>query len=95
VEKAIMAPNVATATRKPEAGHVADQLMTVLREVRNAVVARAEDVGARFTEEARKIHYGEADSRAIRGTASCEEVRELRGEGIEVVAVPPLPEDAN
>jgi hypothetical protein len=50
-----------------------------------------EDVGERFPEEAREIHYGEAPERAIRGQASREEVEELRDEGIEVVALSMAP----
>lgn len=47
-----------------------------------------EDVGERFAEEARRIHYGEADHRGIRGQASAEQRAELADEGIEVMALP-------
>ncbi|KNZ34292.1 MAG: hypothetical protein AD742_02620 [Methylibium sp. NZG] len=47
-----------------------------------------EDVGERFPEEARRIHYGEAQERGIRGQASREDAEALREEGIEVTAVP-------
>jgi hypothetical protein len=69
--------------------------LELLREVRRTLLAAAEDVGARFPEEARKIHYGEVPPRGIRGTASGEEVDTLLDEGIAIVAVPPLLEDAN
>jgi len=46
------------------------------------------DVGDRFAEEARKIHYGEADERAIRGKATPDEAEALRDEGIDVVSLP-------
>lgn len=46
---------------------------------------RAEDVGERFPEEARRIHYEEAPARAIRGQATREETRELLEEGIMVL----------
>lgn len=52
------------------------------------IIEHTEDVGAAFPEEARKIHYGEADERRIRGTASTQEVDALRDEGIEVAALP-------
>lgn len=52
------------------------------------VLARTEDVGDRFTEEARKIHYGEVEERAIRGQATAEQRAELREEGIEVLSLP-------
>ncbi len=46
------------------------------------------DVGTAFPEEARKIHYGEAEARNIRGTASNEEYHGLREEGVEVHRLP-------
>lgn len=52
------------------------------------VVANTEDVGERFAEEARRIHYGEADERGIRGQASQEETEALLDEGIAVVPLP-------
>ena len=55
------------------------------------VMERTEDVGERFSEEARKIHYGEAESRGIRGQATPEQRAELADEGIEVVALPVPP----
>lgn len=58
-----------------------------LKAVRH-VVANTEDVGARFAEEARRIHYGESDARAIRGVASRDEARALVDEGIDVMSLP-------
>lgn len=52
------------------------------------LLARTEDVGTRFAEEARRIHYGEAPNRGIRGHASPEEREALLEEGIETVAIP-------
>lgn len=52
------------------------------------VVAQTEDVGERFAEEARRIHYGEAEQRGIRGQASREETRALLEEGIAVMPLP-------
>jgi hypothetical protein len=52
------------------------------------VMAQTEDVGERFTEEARRIHYGEIEHRSIRGQATPEQRDALREEGIEVVALP-------
>ena len=52
------------------------------------IMARTEDVGERFPEEARRIHYGESPDRAIRGAATPEERRALQEEGIEVVSIP-------
>jgi hypothetical protein len=52
------------------------------------ILETTEDVGERFAEEARRIHYSEAPERAIRGSTSPEEALALRDEGIEVYAVP-------
>jgi hypothetical protein len=61
-----------------------------LRAVRH-VMATTEDVGDRFAEEARRIHYGEVEERGIRGRATAEDAEALRDEGIEVASLP-LPE---
>ena len=58
-------------------------LHTVRQVVKNTV-----DVGPRFAEEARRIHYGEAPSRGIRGQATAQERSELVEEGIEVMQLP-------
>lgn len=52
------------------------------------VMANTEDVGAKFAEEARKIHYGETENRNIRGQASREETEALLDEGIEILPLP-------
>lgn len=58
-----------------------------LRAVRD-VMARTEDVGERFAEEARRIHYGEVEERGIRGRASRDEAQALADEGIAVMSLP-------
>ena len=98
VVKAVMAPNVALRGAAESAGDAQRKVPTVmhlLREFRRTVLATAEDVGGRFPEEARKIHYGETEARGIAGTASGEEARALIEEGIEILVLPPLPEEAN
>jgi hypothetical protein len=55
------------------------------------ILANTEDVGRRFPEEARKIHYEETARRAIRGIATQDETRELVDEGIPVVPLPMPP----
>jgi hypothetical protein len=57
-----------------------------MRAVRR-LIENTEDVGERFPEEARRIHYGEVEHRGIRGRASAEDTEALRDEGIEVVAI--------
>ena len=99
VEKAIMAPHIAARSEGRDADAakpaVQSRHLALLRQVRSALAAASEDVGVRFAEEARKIHYGEVDPRSIRGEASSSEARELIKEGIEVMVLPPLPEEAN
>jgi len=58
-----------------------------LRAVRH-VLQNTEDVGERFPDEARRIHYGEVKQRGIRGQASRDETEALAEEGIEVMALP-------
>lgn len=52
------------------------------------VMKSTEDVGARFAEEARRIHYGESEARGIRGQATPQERESLAEEGIEVMQLP-------
>ncbi len=52
------------------------------------VLQTTEDVGDRFPDEARRMHYGEIGERGIRGRATADERRELLDEGIEVVPLP-------
>lgn len=100
ISKTLMAPSVSTA-RKKEAKQqmvmdVARQEMVAkLKEAVATIKANAEDVGERFPEEARKIHYGEADARGIIGQASIGEVKDLLDEGIEIAPLPVLPDDVN
>lgn len=79
------------AAQKPAATGDAPIEMTMqaawLRAVQH-VMSQTENVGERFAEEARRIHYGEADDRAIRGQATPDEAQELRDEGIEVMSLP-------
>ena len=65
-----------------------EQAQAMLFKLARHIMANTEDVGARFAEEARRIHYKEAPERGIRGQASAEEARELAEEGIEVMALP-------
>jgi hypothetical protein len=58
-----------------------------MRAVRHAL-ASTEDVGERFADEARRIHYGEIPERGIRGRATGDEAQALREEGIEVFSLP-------
>jgi hypothetical protein len=66
-----------------------------LRELRDHLVKNAENVGPRFPEEARKMHYGETGVRSIYGIASPEDAKALSDEGIEFSPLPVLPDERN
>jgi hypothetical protein len=70
-------------------------LRQALKELHAHIAANTEDVGQKFAEEARKIHYGETEGRAIRGRASFEEAKGLAEEGIGFQPLPPMPDDRN
>ncbi len=104
VEKQLMSPNVgaksntrAGVSQPMVAG--ADprmqQMMTMMREFRAHVEKNAENVGDKFADEARKIHYKESEERGIYGNATPDEAQDLIEEGIEVHPLPRLPEDSN
>jgi hypothetical protein len=66
-----------------------------LKELREHITKNSNYVGARFPEEARKIHYGETEHRSIYGEASPDEAKELHDEGIEFHPIPILPDEHN
>jgi hypothetical protein len=65
-----------------------EQLQSAWLRMARKLIEGTEDVGDRFAEEARRIHYREAPERGIRGVASDEDRRSLSEEGIEVIAFP-------
>jgi hypothetical protein len=66
-----------------------------LKELREHVTKNADYVGPKFSEEARKMHYGETDHRSIYGEASPQEAKDLHDEGIEFHPLPVLPDERN
>ena len=90
-----LASNEADASRslraiKTELAHTGpspDQQAAFLNAVRH-VLANTEDVGDRFANQARAMHYGDAEPRSIRGQATRREASELMEEGIDVMAIP-------
>lgn len=111
VDRALMTPSVSTARgreareEKPSVRLAANvpessapdkrEIATALRKLRQHLTENAENVGNRFAEEARRIHYDEAERRAIYGEATHEDARGMAEEGIEFHPLPPLPEDHN
>ncbi len=102
IKKALMTPNISKkksnklsdfpapelASKRREALALASQFVERIKKI-------TDDVGDKFPEEARKIHYEEAPARPIWGTASPEEAKELIEEGIDVIPVPFSPKDQN
>jgi hypothetical protein len=66
-----------------------------LKELRDHLTKNAENVGSKFPEVARKMHYGEVEHRSIYGEASPQEAKELHEEGIEFHPLPILPDERN
>jgi hypothetical protein len=71
------------------------ELRAKIKELRDHIVKNADNVGERFPNEARKMHYGDIEHRPIYGEASPEEAKALVDEGVEVAPLPVLPEDRN
>ncbi len=78
------APGQAPATPPDAATELQTRWMQMVRQV----LQNTEDVGEKFADEARRIHYGETPQRGIRGQASADEREALRDEGIEVMPLP-------
>ncbi len=100
VKKAPMAPAVLrgkaeeTARESPADGE-RKQTYAFLKGMRDYLKDNADDVGKAFPEEARKMHYGEAEARNIYGEASVDEAKALHEEGIPALPLPKLPEEHN
>jgi hypothetical protein len=92
VDKAPMAPRVGQSDRKPGAEAVKAALAG-MAEAQKTLLEKSEHVGDRFPDEARAIHLGEAQARAIHGNATPQQADELREEGIPVapLAFPVIP----
>jgi hypothetical protein len=107
IDKAIMAPRLAGTNREPPPEAAATknpvailspqerEIRTKLKELRDHLTKNAENVGQKFPEEARKMHYGDIEHRSIYGEASPEEAKGLAEEGVEFHPLPILPDDKN
>ncbi len=103
IEKALMAPRLSKGTAKddgPVMTHKAametkkaGEVKKALGELRQKIEENFDYVGPRFAEEARKIHYGEADSRNIYGETSDEQAEALSEEGVDFGQIPWVPRE--
>lgn len=104
VSRALSTPALSTGRRKDARLEGAKGMLTNARDAamrsKMAELARhvrenTTDVGERFPEEARRIHFGEVEERAIRGRASPDEARSLVEDGVSIAPVPSVPDEAN
>ncbi|MCF4167041.1 DUF1178 family protein [Zavarzinia compransoris] len=96
VTRGPQATRVATGVSRDKAVKAAEQraeMRQALRDLRKAVESNCENVGDRFAEEARKIHYGETEARAIYGETTAEEAKALDEEGVPVARLPWIERD--
>jgi hypothetical protein len=71
------------------------EFLARLRALKAEMLENSEDVGQRFAEEARRIHYGEAPTRTVHGQASLDDARALLEEGVGILPLPVLPDERN
>jgi hypothetical protein len=114
VDKAIMAPRLASSRKRPVPAEVEapalpapekapvamispaeTEFRAKLKELRTHLTQNADNVGQKFPEEARKMHYGEIQHRSIYGEASPKDAKDLAEEGIELHPLPILPDERN
>ena len=103
ISKQPMAPSIVTkAAAAPRTANPittqsgdAKAALEALRAIKKTVFENSEDVGSRFADEARKMHFGEIEERHIRGSSTLEEARELVDDGVPFGILPALPEDLN
>jgi hypothetical protein len=94
VEKAPMAPAV-SGTKAQSAPDEMRKMRQFVTGLRKHIEENADYVGPKFPEEARKIHYGEAEERHIYGEATLKEAKELVEEGVDMAPLPPDLGEAN
>lgn len=97
VEKGLMAPALARSGKAEQTPPELQRkrMVAMMKALRAKVEAEADYVGEQFAEEARRIHFGEAEERGIYGEASHDEVTGLIEDGIDIMPLPQLPEDQN
>lgn len=86
------APAASSAVAAPASRQLAQLQAEVMRQIRQ-MVRNTENVGGQFAQEARRMHEGEVEERAIRGTATIEERESLAQDGIVVMPIPDYLDD--
>lgn len=99
VSKALMAPSVSTSRGREKIalamGKEQKKAMAALKELSKKMLDGAENVGDKFAEEARKIHFGETEARGIYGEATPEEAADLVEDGVSFMPIPVFTDDRN
>lgn len=99
VEKSLMAPAVSTGRKKETMALAANaeqkRMMAEIKALADKMKENSDYVGDRFAQEARKIHFGEAEARGIYGEANLDDVKSLAEDGVPFLPIPVLPEDRN
>ncbi|WP_341760117.1 DUF1178 family protein [Candidatus Endowatersipora endosymbiont of Watersipora subatra] len=100
IEKSLMTPQVSKSsnhkTQSLSLEHsVRKELISHMRKIRDKITENADYVGDKFPEEARKIHYGESEERSIYGQVGKEDAETLIKEGVHIMPLPIIPDDAN
>jgi hypothetical protein len=94
-----MAPAVSTSEKKEKMalamGDAQRRALEEMKALAAKVRENADYVGDKFAEEARKIHFGEAEARGIYGEATLEEAKDLAEDGVEFMPIPVFPDDRN
>ena len=96
ISKAPMAPHLGkrrsnAGSSETRAEEFAERMLQAVGQIQTHVEENCEDVGERFADEAKRIHYGEAEERGIYGQATDDEASELDEEDIEYFRLPFLP----
>jgi hypothetical protein len=95
VEAPVQAPPAPENTPVAMISPKEQEIRTKLKELREHLTKNADNVGQKFSEEARKMHYGEIEHRSIYGEASPKDAKDLAEEGIEFHPLPILPDERN
>ena len=99
IEKALMAPAVSRSRKREKLALAMSeqqrQAMAQIKALTEKIRDNAENVGDKFAEEARKIHFGETEPRGIYGEATQEEAQSLAEDGVGFMPLPVFPDDRN